>query len=287
MTGTLYLVGTPIGNLQDITLRAIATLQTVQLIAAEDTRHTGKLLQHFQITTPQISYHQHNRQQRISELIPQLQQGKNIALVSDAGMPAIADPGLELVKACIQAQIPVVPIPGVSACLTALIASGIDTSQFVFMGFWRAEYGETIATETRTIVLYEAPHRLHTTLSELAQWIEPTRSLMIGRELTKLHEELWRGDLATALKYFTIHPPKGEFTIVIAGKTATPLQWTEASLRQELKELIEGGMTKSNASKHLADLTQLSRRYLYQLSLSLDQMEHSSSKNDIGAKELD
>lgn len=269
MTGKLYVVGTPIGNLEDMTLRAIRILQTVDVIAAEDTRHTGKLLQHFQIHTPQISYHQHNCQSRMAELIPQLQAGKNIALVCDAGMPTIADAGVELIRACIEREIAVIPIPGVTAVITALAASGMDTSQFLFLGFWRNEYTEEIVREHRTVVCYEAPHRLLATLQTLAQLLEPERKIAIARELTKLHEEFWRGTLAEAIDHYSTHAPKGEITIVLAGKPETPVLWSEASLKAELQQLIQAGMSKTSASKHLAELTQLPRRYLYQLSLSL------------------
>jgi 16S rRNA (cytidine1402-2'-O)-methyltransferase len=175
MAGTLYLVGTPIGNLEDMTFRAINTLKTVDLIAAEDTRHTGKLLQYYDIVTPKISYHEHNRKQREPELIQQLEKGTSIALVTDAGMPGISDPGYDLVKVCVGAKIAVVPIPGVTAAITALAVSGLPTNRFVFEGFLpvkgkaRQERLATLQQETRTIVLYESPHKLKQTLQDLAQ----------------------------------------------------------------------------------------------------------------------
>ena len=174
MTGQLYIVGTPIGNLEDMSLRAVRVLQTVDLIAAEDTRHTGQLLHHFQIATPQMSYHQHNRQMRIPQLIERMQQGQTLALVTDAGMPGISDPGVELVQACVAAEITVVPIPGPSAAIAALTISGLPTDRFCFEGFLPAK-GKSrqarltaLQAEERTIVLYESPHRLQKTLAELA-----------------------------------------------------------------------------------------------------------------------
>ena len=172
--GTLYIVGTPIGNLEDITFRAVGILQAVDLIAAEDTRHTGKLLKHFQITTPQVSYHEHNRLSRLEELLHRLRTGEAIALVSDAGMPGISDPGYELVKACIEAGVSVIPIPGVTAAVTALAVSGLPTDRFVFEGFLptkskpRSDRLNSLKGETRTLIFYEAPHRLRQTLTDLA-----------------------------------------------------------------------------------------------------------------------
>jgi 16S rRNA (cytidine1402-2'-O)-methyltransferase len=222
-TGKLYIVATPIGNLEDITFRAINTLQKVDLIAAEDTRHTGKLLQHFQIKTPQISYHQHNQQKRTPELVEKLLQGKAIALVTDAGMPGISDPGYELIFSCIDAKILVVPIPGVSASTTALSASGLPTNRFIFEGFLpakgkpRKQRLEALANSLLTIVLYESPHHLKTTLKDLAKVLGEERKIVLGRELTKLHEEFWRGSIGEAILDYQQREPKGEFTLVISG----------------------------------------------------------------------
>jgi 16S rRNA (cytidine1402-2'-O)-methyltransferase len=274
--GLLYLVGTPIGNLDDMTMRAIKTLQTVNLIAAEDTRHTGKLLHHFQIKTPQISYHTHNSHTRIPELVAQLQEGKNLALVSDAGMPSISDPGLELVQACINANITVVPIPGVSACTTALVASGLVTHSFIFAGFLptdsqpRRSQLEQLALETRTIIIYEAPHRLIRTLEDLSQYLSPDRQICLGRELTKLHEEFWRGNLTEAIAHYTDHPPRGEFTLVMAGLVSKVQVWTESQLKTELESLMTEGVSRSQASRQLAELTNLPRRQIYQMALTIN-----------------
>jgi 16S rRNA (cytidine1402-2'-O)-methyltransferase len=273
--GTLYIVGTPIGNLDDITLRAIQTLQGVDLIAAEDTRHTGKLLQHFQITTPQMSYHEHNKRSRQDELLERLKKGATIALVSDAGMPGISDPGYELVKAAIDAEISVIPIPGVTAALTALTASGLSTDRFVFEGFLPAKGKERrdrldfLKIETRTLIFYEAPHRLLETLSDLANVLGENRQIVLARELTKLHEEFWRGTIQEAIALYAANrEPKGEFTLVVAGTpTEENLILSEAQLKNELKQLIEQGMTRSQASSQLAQLTNVPRRQIYDLEI--------------------
>ncbi|HHP7232266.1 MAG TPA: 16S rRNA (cytidine(1402)-2'-O)-methyltransferase [Xenococcaceae cyanobacterium] len=275
--GKLYLVGTPIGNLEDMTWRGVRILQEVDLIAAEDTRHTGKLLQHFSISTPQVSYHQHNKSSRTEELVKKLQQGINLALVSDAGMPSISDPGQELVVAAIAAGITVIPIPGVSASLTALTASGLVSDRFVFEGFLptkqslRQERLESLKHETRTLIFYEAPHRLLTTLQDLSLALGQERAIVLGRELTKIHEEFWRGNLQEAIAlYQTTRKPKGEYTLVVAGAITEALITSEVAVKQELTELLKQGMTRSQVSRHLAKLTALSRREIYQMTLETD-----------------
>ncbi|MBD2498609.1 16S rRNA (cytidine(1402)-2'-O)-methyltransferase [Nostoc sp. FACHB-280] len=273
--GTLYVVGTPIGNLEDITFRAVRILQTVDLIAAEDTRHTGKLLQHFQVKTPQISYHEHNRNSRIPEILEHLNHGKAIALVSDAGMPGISDPGYELIKACIDAGIKVVPIPGASAAITALSAAGLPTDKFAFEGFLppkaqqRREYLETLQTESRTLIFYESPHRLTDTLQDLAEVFGDERQIVLARELTKLYEEFWRGTIADAIAHYQQREPQGEYTLLVAGTPATQLLLNETQLKAELQQLISQGISRSQASRQLAKFTSLSRREVYQLALSI------------------
>lgn len=277
--GTLYIVGTPIGNLEDITFRALEILRKVDLIAAEDTRHTGKLLQHFQIATPQISYHDHNRRGRLPELVQRLSQQTTIALVTDAGMPGISDPGYELVKACVDAGISVVPIPGVSAVTTAVSAAGLPTDRFVFEGFLplkgqeRQTRLETLQTEPRTLVFYEAPHRLKQTLQDLLNWMGADRSIVLARELTKLHEQFWRGTVAEAITYYQTREPQGEFTLVVAGHQTTEPQLSESALLAELQHLIQQGLSRSQASRQLAQQTALSRRQIYQLALTIPVQE--------------
>ena len=273
--GKLYLVGTPIGNLEDITLRAIRTLREVDLIAAEDTRRTGKLLQHLQVDTPQISYHEHNHNSRIQELLYRLQQGKNIALVTDAGMPSISDPGYELVQEAIAFGIRVIPIPGGTAVISALAVSGLPTKRFIFEGFLpqkdkdRQARLELLRNEARTIVFYEAPHRLVKTLRDLAKVVGGAREIVLARELTKIHEEIWRGNIEEAIAlYDRDRQPKGEYTLVLKGAPENNLMMSEAELKVELQQLLNQGMTRSQASRHLAKLTSLSRREIYQLDLN-------------------
>ena len=275
--GKLYVVGTPIGNLDDLTFRSLATLKKVSLIAAEDTRHTGKLLQHFDISTPQISYHEHNRLSRLDELLNILSQGQDIALVTDAGMPGISDPGYELIKACIEAKIEVVPIPGVTAVITALAVSGLPTERFCFEGFLpgkeklKQERLEGLKTETRTMVFYEAPHKLIKTLEDLRETFGPTRKIVLGRELTKLYEEIWRGTIDEAINLYRENKtPKGEFTIVVMGNDqGDNIQLSDEELKRELKQIIEGGVNRSQASRQLAQVTNLSRSRLYKLALEI------------------
>ena len=272
--GTLYIVGTPIGNLEDMTFRAVRILQGVDAIAAEDTRHTGKLLHHFQITTPQVSYHEHNRITRTGELVERLQQGQAIALVSDAGMPGISDPGYELVKACVEAGLTVVPIPGCSAVVAALTASGLPSDRFVFEGFLPAKpkdrraHLEQLKSESRTLVFYEAPHRLRQTLQDLLM-LGGDRAIVLARELTKLHEEFWRGTIAEAVDQYRDREPMGEFTLVLAGAELNPLILSDEALKTELQALLNQGISRSEASRQLAQQTALPRRQIYQLALSL------------------
>ena len=274
--GTLYIVATPIGNLEDMTFRAVRILQAVDMIAAEDTRHTGRLLQHFQVRTPQISYHEHNSHSRIPEILEHLQYGKAIALVSDAGMPGISDPGYELIKACIDDGITVVPIPGASAVITALSAAGLATDRFIFDGFLpaksqqRRQYLESLQGESRTLVFYESPHRLRDTLADLGEVLGSDRQLVIARELTKLYEEFWRGTIGDAIADYTQREPQGEYTLLVAGNPPSQIQLTETQLKTELLQMMHQGISRSQASRQLAKDTSLSRRYLYQLALAIE-----------------
>lgn len=223
MPGTLYICATPIGNLEDITLRALRVLKEVDLIAAEDTRHTRKLLSHYEINTPLTSYYEHNARQKGPYLLEQLLQGKKIALVSDAGTPGISDPGSLLVQEAIKAQVPVVPVPGVTAFVTALCVSGLPTDKFVFEGFLprkdkeRKKQLENLIREERTLIFYEAPHRLLITLKSINE-VMPNRRLVIARELTKQYEEILRGTPGELLKHFEENPPRGEFTLILQGR---------------------------------------------------------------------
>ena len=273
---TLYVVATPIGNLEDMTFRAVRVLQQVDWIAAEDTRHTGKLLQAFLIKTPQVSYHEHNRSQRIPDLLGRLEEGSAIALVSDAGIPLISDPGSDLVCACIQAGIAVVPIPGVSAVTTALCAAGIATERFAFEGFLpakskaRQQILAALRSETRTLLFYESPHRLQATLRDMQTVLGAERRIVLARELTKLHEEFWRGTVGEAIAHSEAQRPQGEYTLLLAGAAAEPITWSEADLTIEIESLLREGMSRSSASRHLAQETGLPRRQIYQLALSVN-----------------
>lgn len=275
--GVLYVVGTPIGNLEDMTFRAVRILQTVDAIAAEDTRHTGKLLQHFQIKTPQISCYQHNIQSRLPALLERLHAGQQLALVTDAGMPGISDPGYELIHACVAEGILVVPVPGPTAAVTALSASGLPTDRFCFEGFLPAKGSEryerlaALQSETRTMVLYEAPHRLRQMLQDLADTFGIQRSIVVSRELTKRYETFWRGALEAAIAHFATEDPRGEFTLVVAGAEITPAAIpTTDEVCQALQTLMEQGISRSQASKDVAKMLSLPRREVYQLALTLD-----------------
>ncbi len=292
--GTLYIVATPIGNLEDMTFRAVRILQTVDIIAAEDTRHTGKLLQHFQVKTPQVSYHEHNRHSRIPELLEHLGNGKAIALVTDAGIPLISDPGYELVKACIEVLVPVVPIPGASAAITALSAAGLPTDRFVFEGFLpaktqqRHEHLESLQTESRTLIFYESPHRLQETLQNLAENFGSNRQIVLARELTKLHEEFLRGTIAEAIAHYQNREPQGEYTLVVAGIPPDQPHLSEAELKGELAAIMSQGISRSQASRQLAKVTSLPRRHLYQLALAIktfDQEPDIIKEDIIGGEE--
>ncbi|MFC6180384.1 16S rRNA (cytidine(1402)-2'-O)-methyltransferase [Lactiplantibacillus daowaiensis] len=272
--GTLYLVPTPIGNLQDMTYRAVATLKAVDLIAAEDTRNTQKLLNHFEITTKQISFHEHNTQERIPQLIEKLQQGQDLAQVSDAGMPSISDPGTELVAACVAQGLPVVPLPGANAGLTALIASGLVPQPFYFYGFLPRKKQEQKAAlaelvqRSETVIIYESPFRVAKTLTNLATVCEPTRPIVACRELTKRYEEFARGSLAEMVTWSQDHQLKGEFVLLIGGNpveptTASTDELAELPLKAQVEALIAAGSKPNAAIKEIAKRRQLQRQVVY------------------------
>jgi len=221
--GKLYLVPTPIGNLKDMTFRAVEVLQEVDLILAEDTRTSAKLLKHFDINTHMHSHHMHNEHKTIDGIVQRLRAGENIALISDAGTPAISDPGFLLTRACVEAGIEVDCLPGATAFVPALVNSGLPNDKFVFEGFLPVKKGrqtrlQLLAEETRTVVLYESPHKLIKTLGQLVEYFGPDRPISVSRELSKLHEETIRGSAKEVLEHFVAHPPKGEIVVVIGGK---------------------------------------------------------------------
>lgn len=270
-SGTLYLCATPIGNLEDITLRAIRVLTEADLIAAEDTRHTRKLLSHFDIHTPVTSYHQHNEAAKTDRVVAELLAGKNIALVSDAGMPGVSDPGSRLVATAVQSGIKVVPVPGPTAAIAGLVASGLPTDRFVFEGFLprgkkqRALRLKEIAGEERTVVIYEAPHRLRQTLEDLAA-LDGEREVAVARELTKTYEEIVRGSVVSVLEHFKAKLPRGEFTVIIGGAGMAAEKpagdWPE-SIVEHVAGLMAGGLDKKQAMKEVAVRRGISKKEVY------------------------
>ncbi|MBY6276673.1 16S rRNA (cytidine(1402)-2'-O)-methyltransferase [Symbiobacterium thermophilum] len=272
MAGTLYIVGTPIGNLEDVTHRALRILRSVSVIACEDTRETRKLLQHFQIDTPTTSYHEHNKRKAGPALIRRLLDGEDVALVSDAGMPAISDPGEELVRSALDAGIPVVPVPGPTALVTALVASGLPTGRFAFEGFLphkgreRRRALERLKDEERTLILYEAPHRLLETLHDLRETLGD-RPMTAARELTKLHEEYVRGTVSQVIDHFNRNAPRGEFVLVVQGAEAeAPVAGAPdpALLAGEVAAFVAQGMDRKLAMKEVAQRFGVSRKAVYQ-----------------------
>ena len=271
--GTLYLVGTPIGNLEDISPRALQTLREVPLIAAEDTRVTRHLLRRFEIKTPLTSYHEHNKQLKLPLLLAHLGE-QNLALVSDAGMPGLSDPGYELVQAAVEQHIVVVPVPGPSAVITALVVSGLPSDQFTYLGFLprrrSARRGELdrIALETRTLICYEAPHRLLSTLQDIQQ-ILGERRMAVTRELTKLYEDIRRGTPAELIDHFSQDPPRGEITLVIGGAPPEQPSWSDKEVAAEISHRLARGESLSAAARTVAELSGRPRRQVYQIGLQV------------------
>ena len=265
--GILYIVATPIGNLEDITLRAIRILKEVDLIAAEDTRHTLKLLNHLEISKPMISYHRHNEEERTDNLIKELDKGKNIALVSDAGTPGICDPGEEIIKKCIEENIKVVPIPGACAMVNALIASGISTKEFTFLGFLplnkktRKEKLEEIKTSNKTIILYEAPHKLKNTLKDLSDILE-NRKIVLARELTKIHEEYIRGTADELIE--KSENLKGEIVLIIEeSNKIKENELNDLSLEDHYNFYKNQGLDKKEIIKKIAKDRNVNKNEIY------------------------
>lgn len=275
MQGKLYLCATPIGNLDDITLRVLNTLKEVDLIAAEDTRHSVKLLNHFEIRTPMTSYHEYNKIEKAKYLVEQMKQGTNVALITDAGTPGISDPGEELVKQCYEAGIELTSLPGPAACITALTISGISTRRFCFEAFLPSDKKERqwvlseLINETRTIILYEAPHRLLRTLEELRNNLGD-RKATICRELTKRYETAFCTTLEGALIHYRMEEPKGEFVIIIEGKSISDIKkeqvksWEEMTIEAHMEYYQKQGIDKREAMKAVAKDRGISKRDVYQ-----------------------
>ena len=275
MAGTLYLCATPIGNLEDITYRVISTLQSVDLIAAEDTRHSRKLLEHFDIHKPLTSYHEHNKFEKADALVEKLLEGQNVALVTDAGTPAISDPGEVLVRRCHEAGVPVTSLPGACACITALTLSGLSTRRFAFEAFLPVEGKERkahldeLAVEKRTMILYEAPHRLRRTLADLCASLGEGRAMRICRELTKLHEETQGLTLGEAVRLYEDKEPRGEYVLVIEGKPQGQIEeekkakWESMSFTEHLEMYLSQGLDRKDAMKRMAADRGCGKRDIY------------------------
>ena len=276
MQGKLYLCATPIGNLEDITLRVLRTLKEVDLIAAEDTRNSIKLLNHFDIKTPMTSYHEYNKIDKAYQLVAKMREGKNIALITDAGTPGISDPGEDIVRICYEEGIPVTSLPGAAACITALTMSGLPTRRFAFEAFLPKDKKEhqavleELKTETRTIIIYEAPHHLVRTLQELHDTLGGDRRLTICRELTKRHEEKLQMTLADSLSYYEVNEPRGEYVLIIAGRSREEMKkeeqagWEALSLEEHMAHYESQGIDRKEAMKRVAKDRGVSKRDIYQ-----------------------
>lgn len=275
-TGTLYLCATPIGNLEDITYRVLRTLKEVDLIAAEDTRNSIRLLNHFEIKRPMTSYHEYNKIEKAYQLVAKMREGKNIALITDAGTPGISDPGEDIVRICYEEGIPVTSLPGAAACITALTMSGLPTRRFAFEAFLPKDKKEhqavleELKTETRTIIIYEAPHHLVRTLQELHDTLGGDRRLTICRELTKRHEEKLQMTLADSLSYYEVNEPRGEYVLIIAGRSREEMKkeeqagWEALSLEEHMAHYESQGIDRKEAMKRVAKDRGVSKRDIYQ-----------------------
>jgi len=269
--GTLYLVGTPIGNLEDITLRALRILKEVTLIAAEDTRRARILARRYEIETPITSYFQGNKLTKLGQVLGVLETG-DVALISEAGMPGLSDPGYELIRAAIERGYPVVPIPGPSAPVTALVVSGLPSDRCLYLGFLPRRRSERrrlltqVAKVPHTLVAFEAPHRLRESLADIKATLGD-RLLSVCRELTKLHEEVWRGTVAGAQAHFDEVDPRGEFTLVIGGAPEGSERWSEEQIQAALDELLAQGVPRPIAARRIAAISGWSRREVYKLGL--------------------
>ena len=282
--GTLYLCATPIGNLEDMTFRVIRTLKEVDMIAAEDTRNSIKLLNHFEIKTPMTSYHEYNKIEKGHKLVQMLLEGKNLALITDAGTPGISDPGEELVQMCYEAGVPVTSLPGAAACITALTLSGLSTRRFAFEAFLpsdkkeRQQVLEELKNDTRTVICYEAPHRLVKTLKELLEALGDRR-ITICRELTKKLETAWQTHIAEACEYYQENAPKGECVLVIEGRSREELkaeeqeQWEQMPLEAHMEHYESQGMDHKSAMKRVAKDRGVSKRDIYRMLLELGQSD--------------
>jgi 16S rRNA (cytidine1402-2'-O)-methyltransferase len=270
--GILYIVATPIGNLEDITLRALRILKEVSLIAAEDTRTSRVLTNHFEINTPMTSYHEHNKLSKLEQIYNALAVG-DVALISDAGTPGISDPGYELIQGAIERSIPVVPLPGANAVITALVASGLPTDEFLYVGFLPRktkalkERLTALSTRPETMIAYESPYRLTDTLSAIIEVMGAEHQICVAREITKKFEEFFRGTAQEAHDHFTAENPRGEITLLIAGTPPSDETWTETQIRDELQARLADGESLSRASKAIAKLSGWRKSEIYPLGI--------------------
>ena len=279
-TGELFLCATPIGNLEDMPVRAVRIMKEADLIAAEDTRNSIKLINHFEIDTPMTSYHEYNKVDKAKVLVDKMLAGQTVALITDAGTPGISDPGEELVRQAVQAGINVTSVPGPAACINALIISGLPTRRFVFEAFLpsdkkeRAAVLEELSHETRTMIIYEAPHRLCRTLAELAEILGGDRQIAVCKELTKRHETVYRSDIKGAVDYFNANEPRGEYVLVIAGLNREDIirdkqdAWKEMPLEEHLKHYESQGIERREAIKLVAKDRGVPKREIYNMTLN-------------------
>lgn len=279
-TGELFLCATPIGNLEDMPVRAVRIMKEADLIAAEDTRNSIKLINHFEIDTPMTSYHEYNKVDKAKVLVDKMLAGQTVALITDAGTPGISDPGEELVRQAVQAGINVTSVPGPAACINALIISGLPTRRFVFEAFLpsdkkeRAAVLEELSHETRTMIIYEAPHRLCRTLAELAEVLGGDRQIAVCKELTKRHETVYRSDIKGAVEYYNANEPRGEYVLVIAGLNREDIirdkqdAWKEMPLEEHLKHYESQGIERREAIKLVAKDRGVPKREIYNMTLN-------------------
>ena len=272
MKGILYICPTPIGNLEDITLRTLKVIKEVDLIAAEDTRHSIKLLNHYKIKKPMVSYHEHNKASKGEILIEKLLHGENIALITDAGMPGISDPGEDIIKLAIEKNIEIIALPGATASITALVLSGLPTNKFVFEGFLppkkkaRIKELERLKSEERTIILYEAPHRILNLLEDI-KGVLGDRKISIARELTKIHEEIFRGSVLEAINKYENEKPRGEFVIILEGGD---IPTEKINIKEEIISYMEEGFSKKDAVKKVAETKDIPKNLVYKESLDIE-----------------
>jgi len=278
MPGKLFVVGTPIGNLNDMTPRAVETLKTVDFIAAEDTRVTLRLLNHFEIKKPQISYYEHNRAEKGMQIVERILKGENCAIVTDAGMPCISDPGEDLVSLCRDNNVPVEVVPGPTAAMSAIAVSGLPSGRFCFEGFLstskksRFEHLDSLKNEERTMIFYEAPHKLRNTLKDFLNYFGADRKISLCRELTKLHEEVLRMSLSEAVEYYNENEPRGEYVLVVSGAEAKKEEYTLEECLELMLESVRSGKSKNDAARLVSKQSGFRKNELYKMLVDIEEI---------------